>query len=72
MQQGAGLMAALNFESYAVLGWSDGANAAVHLAADVAPEKVQKLLIWGANGTLSAEDIEAFEATRDVRFVPID
>ena len=64
-RDGAYLMAGLGHEQYAVLGWSDGANSGVHLAA-MHPERVTKLAIWGANTHYDQEDIEAFEATRNV------
>ena len=43
---------------YAVLGWSDGANSAVHLAA-LYPERVTRLALWGANVEITAEDVPA-------------
>ena len=61
----AALMAALGHERYGVMGWSDGAIAAVKLAASQ-PEAVVKLCIFGGNSYFTQEDIDAFEATRDV------
>ena len=61
----AALMAALGHEKYAVMGWSDGAISAVMLAATNLP-KVDRLVIFGGNAYLTQDDIEAFEATRDV------
>mmetsp|Transcript_15514 Transcript_15514/g.40173 ORF Transcript_15514/g.40173 Transcript_15514/m.40173 type:complete len:174 (-) Transcript_15514:308-829(-) len=58
-------MQALGHKEYAVMGWSDGAMSAVLLAASF-PAKVDRLLIFGGNAYLSAADIDAFEATRDV------
>ena len=48
-----------------VMGWSDGANAGVILAAKNV-FRVRKLVIFGGNSYLTDEDIEAYEATRDV------
>ena len=66
-RDGAGLMRALGFAEagYSVLGWSDGGNSAVHLAACF-PEEVRKLVVWGANTRLNQDDIDAFNATRCV------
>ena len=61
----AAVMAALGHEKYAVMGWSDGAISAVMLAAAHAPA-VDRLVIFGGNAYLTQEDIDAFEATRDV------
>jgi valacyclovir hydrolase len=67
-RDGAGLMRALGFaeNGYSVLGWSDGANSAIHLAACF-PDEVHKLVVWGANTRLNQDDIDAFNATRDVK-----
>ena len=66
-RDGAGVMAALGLAEggYGVLGWSDGGNSAVHLAA-LYPDEVTKLVVWGANTCLNQGDIDAFNATRDV------
>lgn len=61
----AALMKSLGHSKYAVMGWSDGAISAVFLAANHAPS-VDRLVIFGGNAYMTAEDIEAFEATRDV------
>ena len=58
-------MAALGHERYGVMGWSDGAISAVMLAAEKSAH-VERLVIFGGNAYLTAEDIEAFEDTRDV------
>lgn len=67
-RDGAELMRALGLaeHGYSVLGWSDGANSAVHLAACF-PDEVRKLVVWGANTRLNQDDIDAFNATRDVQ-----
>jgi len=62
---GAALMKALGHSEYAVMGWSDGAISAVLHAAAHAPS-VDRLIIFGGNAYLTKDDIDAFEATRDV------
>ena len=59
------IMRELGHEQFHVMGWSDGANAAV-LLADAHPEAVRKLIIFGGNSYITEEDIEAYEATRDI------
>ena len=64
---GAGIMKALGYKKYSVMGWSDGANAAMHLAANSKmKDAVKKLIIFGGNSYVTEEDIEAYEAVRDV------
>jgi len=63
---GADVMSALGHERYSVMGWSDGAIAAIHLAARL-PERVESLVVWGGNAYITAADIEAWEGLRDVR-----
>eukprot|EP00985_Skeletonema_marinoi_P002769 scaffold1140_cov149-Skeletonema_marinoi.AAC.5 len=64
---GAGIMKALGYNEYSVMGWSDGANAAMHLAANKeAKDAVKKLVVFGGNSYVTEEDIEAYEAVRDV------
>lgn len=62
---GAAVMAQLGYSKYSVLGWSDGANAALHLAASRA-EVVEKLVVWGGNAYVTQEDVDAWEAIRDI------
>jgi valacyclovir hydrolase len=63
---GAALMEALGHSRYAVMGWSDGAIAGVMLAAAHA-HAVDRLVIFGGNAYMVADDIAAFEATRDAK-----
>lgn len=60
------IMSSLGFTSYSVVGWSDGANAAVILAAK-RPEAINKLVIFGGNSFTEQADIDSYEATRDVK-----
>lgn len=59
------IMKELGHEKFHVIGWSDGANAAVLLAA-AHPDLMRKLIIFGGNSYITEEDIEAYEATRDI------
>lgn len=56
----AALMAAIGFETFAVAGWSDGANSASILASKY-PDKVLKLVIWAGNSFISEEDLAMIE-----------
>ena len=59
------IMSELGFSSFAIAGWSDGANAGV-LAALTYPERVERLIIWGGNAYLSSEDMAALEKIRSL------
>ena len=61
----ASLMNTLGHKKYTVCGWSDGAISAVMLAA-ANPTIVERLVIFGGNAYFTQEDIDAFEATRDI------
>eukprot|EP00936_MAST-01D_sp_MAST-1D-sp1_P002663 g2663.t1 len=61
----AALMQSLGHDRYAVFGWSDGANSAAILAAKH-PTAVSRLVLLGGNAFVADEDIEAYEAVRDV------
>jgi valacyclovir hydrolase len=64
-EDAAAVMAELGHKRYHVIGWSDGAISAVIHAAQHA-DKVERLVIFGGNAFFGPDDIEAFEATRDV------
>ncbi|CAJ1439569.1 unnamed protein product [Effrenium voratum] len=64
-QDAAGIMDALGVASYNVVGWSDGAISATILAAK-RPEAVKKMAVFGIQGSITKEDIEAYEGLRDV------
>jgi valacyclovir hydrolase len=59
------LMTALGHREFAVLGWSDGANIGTLMAVS-APERIRRLVVWGGNSYLSAEEIAAFQAMRSL------
>jgi len=62
-QDCAAFMDVLGCHSYAVGGWSDGANIGLLLTLN-RPQNVTKLVIWGGNARITAEDIDAYERTR--------
>ena len=55
----------LSAQQYYLLGWSDGGATAMILAARY-PDKVRKLIIWGANAYVTEEDMELYEKLRDI------
>lgn len=57
-------MDALELTSAAVLGWSEGADVALSVAA-LAPARVKKLVIWGGISCVEDADLAIFEARRD-------
>ena len=59
------LMTALGHEEFTVFGWSDGANAGALMAAQ-SPQRIRRLVMWGGNSYLSAEEIAAFQAMRSL------
>jgi len=59
------LMTALGHEKFIIFGWSDGANIAMLMAAH-APDRIQKLVVWGGNSFLSAQEVAAFQAMRSL------
>jgi len=64
---GASIMSSLGYAEYSVMGWSDGANAALHLAAHpLTKDFVTALIVWGGNSYVTEEDVRAYEAVRDV------
>ncbi|OWF53546.1 Valacyclovir hydrolase [Mizuhopecten yessoensis] len=55
----------LGLRKISVLGWSDGGNTGMILAAKE-PALVSKLVVWGANAYFTEQDINAFEKIRDI------
>ncbi|KAM7305339.1 valacyclovir hydrolase [Ixodes scapularis] len=61
----AQLMKQLGHKKYNVLGWSDGANTGMILAATY-PERIEKLVAFGGNSYIEDIDVQLLEATRNV------
>jgi len=61
----AALMAALGYERFGVMGWSDGANSGTIMAIRY-PERVRDLVVWGGNSFLSEEELHVFQAMRSL------
>ena len=59
------LMTALGHETFAIMGWSDGANIGALLAATYS-HHVTKLVMWGGNSFLTPHEIEAFQSMRSI------
>ncbi|KAG2458563.1 BPHL hydrolase, partial [Polypterus senegalus] len=59
------LMKALSFNKFSMLGWSDGGITAL-IAAAVYPSVVNKMVVWGANAYVTQEDLQLYNAVRDV------
>lgn len=58
-------MKSLHFDKYAVLGWSDGGITGMILSAQN-QNVVDKLVIWGANAYVVAEEMAIYKNIRDV------
>lgn len=65
----AALMDALDLAPATVLGWSEGADVALCLAA-TAPNRVARIIAWGGLAAVDDADIANFEARRDVATWP--
>jgi valacyclovir hydrolase len=59
------LMTALGHQRFAIMGWSDGGNIAVIMAASK-PQRVAKLVVFGGQSFLTAEEIAAFNDIRKI------
>jgi valacyclovir hydrolase len=59
------LMAALGHERFSIIGWSDGANIAAIMTAQK-PQAVTRLVMFGGQSFLTAEEIAAFNALRKI------
>ena len=59
------LMTSLGHETFAVMGWSDGANIGALLAA-AHSHRVTRLVIWGGNSFLTPQEIHAFQSVRSI------
>src|SRR5206468_4343439 len=65
----AAFMTALRIEPATILGWSEGADVALCLAAQY-PEGVARLIVWGGITVVEDADLAIFEARRDVTTWP--
>jgi valacyclovir hydrolase len=59
------LMSALGRQRFSVMGWSDGGNVAVIMAAQE-PDRVSKLVVFGGQSYLTAGEIAAFNVIRKI------
>ncbi|GLH01630.1 Uncharacterized protein GBIM_07727 [Gryllus bimaculatus] len=59
-------MKALNVQRFSLLGWSDGGISSLILAAKH-PGHIEKLIVWGANAFVTAEDTKLYEGIRDLK-----
>ena len=59
------LMTALGHDRFAAIGWSDGANIATIMAA-TCPERVSRLVVFGGQSFLTAEEIAALNDIRKI------
>eukprot|EP00051_Salpingoeca_urceolata_P027757 m.483157 g.483157 ORF g.483157 m.483157 type:complete len:321 (-) comp22800_c0_seq1:37-999(-) len=59
------LMEELGYDTYSVIGWSDGANSATILAANF-PEQVNRLVVFGGNAFVDDDDLACYDRTADV------
>lgn len=55
----------LGHKQYSLVGWSDGANTGMILAA-MYPDRVQKLVAFGGNAYITEHDVQLLEATRNI------
>lgn len=63
-ENAAALMERLDYKKYSVIGWSDGANSAIALAA-IAPECVERIVVFGGNSFVDERDLTMYRATAD-------
>lgn len=59
------LMSGLGHQRFNIIGWSDGGNIAVIMAA-TQPQRVARLAVFGGQSFLTAEDIAAFNDIREI------
>lgn len=64
-EDAVGLMKALGFSKFSLLGWSDGGISAL-IAAATYPNLIHKLVVWGANAFITQHDLDLYNAVRDV------
>lgn len=59
------LMDQLEIDQFSVLGWSDGGITGMVMAAEH-KKRVEKLVVWGANAFISAQDVQHIANVSDV------
>ncbi|XP_053286530.1 valacyclovir hydrolase [Pleuronectes platessa] len=59
------LMKSLGFSKFSLLGWSDGGISSL-IAAARSPDLVHKLVVWGSNAFITQQDLDLYNAVRDV------
>ncbi|XP_008336700.1 valacyclovir hydrolase isoform X2 [Cynoglossus semilaevis] len=59
------LMKALGFGRFSLLGWSDGGISSL-IASAKYPDLIHKTVVWGANAYISQQDLDCYNAIRDV------
>lgn len=62
---GFGFPQNINQDRFSLVGWSDGGITAMIMAAMI-PEKIRKLVVFGANAYVSPGELEVYEQLRDV------
>lgn len=53
----------VNYSEYSLMGWSDGGITALIMAAKH-PDRVKKLVVWGANSYVTDEELHMYETIR--------
>ena len=60
-----GLMKALGFNKFSILGWCEGGTCAIITAARF-PDMIKSLVVWGAHSYLEETDIEIFHKWKSI------
>jgi valacyclovir hydrolase len=55
----------VNQDKFSLMGWSDGGITAMMLAAMI-PDKIRKMVVWGANSYVTPEELATYEKIRNV------
>lgn len=56
-----GLMKALGYSKFSLVGWSDGGITSLLLAA-MYPESIRKLIVFGANAYIHPDEVKIYES----------
>ncbi|XP_022608827.1 valacyclovir hydrolase isoform X2 [Seriola dumerili] len=65
-----GLMKALGFGKFSLLGWSDGGITAL-IAAARNPDLINKMVVWGSNAFVSQHDLELYDGSICMELLPL-